>query len=306
MNGGTESGASASAQVSAVNYEQLVGAIREVVHRVVPLNATVLVVSRGDNQLLQLGPRRALHFPQEADGRYAGYHPADSDSAIALLENLRAQGADFLLLPSTAFWWLDYYEGFRQYLEQRYSVVEAGEHCWIAALTENLAGNADTGTMSAPATSPLGEQMRELLESLLPDDARTAILAVGRQNLVGLDRYETWLVPSTGREHSHGPSETLTRLEQNGVRFVVVPKTLYDWMEDQSDLADCLQERHHQITRQAHLCEVYELLPTPQSEPRAADVPPSAGPEKENGRARSFGESLRGLIFRTRRNDRPS
>ena len=47
----------------------------------IPRNATVLVVSRGDVELLRIGPRRALHFPQDEFGGYAGYHPQDSAAA---------------------------------------------------------------------------------------------------------------------------------------------------------------------------------------------------------------------------------
>jgi len=83
---GNEGGLAVATHLAPVEYEQLIGAIREVVHRVVPLNATVMVVSRGDDELTRLGPRTALHFPQDEDGRYAGYHPSDSDAAIAAYE----------------------------------------------------------------------------------------------------------------------------------------------------------------------------------------------------------------------------
>jgi hypothetical protein len=287
---GTEGGAPDSAQLSPGEYDELIGAIRGVVHRVVPSDATVLVVSRGDDELLALGPRRAMHFPQDEDGRYAGYHPADSDEAIALLEKTRAGGADFLLFPSVTFWWLDYYDGFKQYIEHRYRLVEAGEHCWIAALSEDAHGTAAKRYMAQPSTSPLAEQMGELLGSLLPEDARTAILAVAGQDSIELDGYETWLVPG----NSEGLRDALARLERSAVRFVVVPKTLFGWMEDQPEPAHDLQERHRIVTRQAHLCEVYELH-------RA-----TAGTEERNGSARSFGERLKSLIFRRRRNDRRS
>ena len=81
---------------------------------------TVLVVSKGDDSLLQLGGCTAHHFPQAEDGQYLGYHPATSGDAIAHLEALRQQGADFLLFPPTALWWLDHYTEFRSYLLRRY------------------------------------------------------------------------------------------------------------------------------------------------------------------------------------------
>ncbi len=53
----------------------------------------------------------AGHFPQDADGRYLGHHPSDSDDALARLEALRERGAEYLVLPATSYWWLDHYDG---------------------------------------------------------------------------------------------------------------------------------------------------------------------------------------------------
>ncbi len=75
-------------------YRDLVERIREVVDRELPPDATVLVVSDGDDELLRLGAsRRGWHFPQMEDGTYAGHHPGDSAEAIAHLESLREQGS---------------------------------------------------------------------------------------------------------------------------------------------------------------------------------------------------------------------
>jgi GT2 family glycosyltransferase len=91
-------------------YRDLVDQIRSVVDREIPADATVLVVSHGDDELLELGAnRRGWHFPQMEDGTYAGHHPGDSAEAIAHLELLRSRGAEYILFPETALWWLDYY-----------------------------------------------------------------------------------------------------------------------------------------------------------------------------------------------------
>ena len=118
-------------------YQQLIERIQRVVLSTLPPEATVIVVSKGDNELLKLKGRKAWHFPQTADGVYAGYYPADSAEAIAQLEALRATGGDFLLFPKTAFWWLEYYFEFKQHLERRYrEVVRQGDTCLIFALCE--------------------------------------------------------------------------------------------------------------------------------------------------------------------------
>ena len=40
-------------------------------------------------------------------GAYDSSRPRDSEEAIDRLEAIRARGAQYLLLPATAFWWLD-------------------------------------------------------------------------------------------------------------------------------------------------------------------------------------------------------
>jgi GT2 family glycosyltransferase len=118
-------------------YQQLVERIRVVAHATLPSDTTVLVVSKGDDELLKLNGRPAWHFPQTEDGMYAGYYPADSAAAIEHLETLRASGAGFLLFPSTAFWWLDHYTEFKQHLEYQYSIVVNQEDtCVIFSLCE--------------------------------------------------------------------------------------------------------------------------------------------------------------------------
>lgn len=116
-------------------YERLGDRIREIVRTELPPDATVLVVSKGDDSLLDLGGRPAWHFPQAEDGTYAGYYPADSTEAIAHLEALRAQGAQYLLFPSTALWWLEHYHYFKQHLDTRYrAAVSDDESCLIVDL----------------------------------------------------------------------------------------------------------------------------------------------------------------------------
>jgi hypothetical protein len=90
--------------------------LRTVVEEAVPPGATVAIVSRGDDSMLDLGVRRGWHFPRSSDGRYAGYHPADGDEAIAHLESLRDQGAEYLVVPEPSRWWLDYYDTFARHL----------------------------------------------------------------------------------------------------------------------------------------------------------------------------------------------
>jgi hypothetical protein len=107
----------------AASYRQLIRRARELVRAAVPRGALVLVVSKGDPALLDLYGRPARHFPQTAAGAYAGAYPAGSLAACLHLEALRARGADYLLFPATAEWWLEHYAEFRQHLERRYRLA---------------------------------------------------------------------------------------------------------------------------------------------------------------------------------------
>jgi hypothetical protein len=117
-------------------YQQSVSQIREVVRTALPPGARVLVVSKGDDDLLKLEGRSGWHFPQNKDGSYLGYNPADSPVAVAHLEQLRAKGAQFLLFPEPAFWWLDHYKELKQHLEARYRRIHSDDHCIIYQLAD--------------------------------------------------------------------------------------------------------------------------------------------------------------------------
>jgi hypothetical protein len=96
----------------------------------------VIVISKGDDELLRLDGKQGWHFPRATNGVYAGFYPADSAAAIAHLEELRAAGGDYLLIPETALWWLDHYAEFRRHLESHYRRVISRQQdgCVIFAL----------------------------------------------------------------------------------------------------------------------------------------------------------------------------
>lgn len=99
-----------------------VSAARELVRAHVPRSVPVLVVCKGDPQLLDLYGRPATTFPQGTDRKYAGFWPADGVAAVAHLEALRAEGSGILLLPEPYRWWLDRYPQMAAHLA-RYRVL---------------------------------------------------------------------------------------------------------------------------------------------------------------------------------------
>lgn len=104
-------------------YGDLVDRIRNLVSTTVRPGSTIVVVSRGDEQLLEFDTAQGWHFPQAPNGVYAGFHPRDSKEAIQHLEELRSRGGNYFLIPATAAWWLDFYREFRDHLESHYCVV---------------------------------------------------------------------------------------------------------------------------------------------------------------------------------------
>jgi glycosyltransferase involved in cell wall biosynthesis len=120
--------------ISRIPYETLVALIQESATRVIPAGASVLVVSKGDDSLLQMTGRRAAHFPQDANGNYSGYYPKDSAAAIDHLKTVQRGGATYLVLPRTSLWWLDHYIDFAKHLDSRGEKIFADETCFIYRL----------------------------------------------------------------------------------------------------------------------------------------------------------------------------
>ncbi|MDQ4068662.1 MAG: sulfotransferase [Actinomycetota bacterium] len=151
-------------QATPSDVEGLVTQVRSVTEAVTPAQTRVLVVSRGDDRLLEVSGRTASHFPQDENGDYLGYHPADSADAISRLEAQRERGAQFLVVPSTAFWWLDHYREFRMHLEKRYPVVAHQEDvCVIYSLDPQARIGLDLRLPTAePMTLPATEHLLTL------------------------------------------------------------------------------------------------------------------------------------------------
>lgn len=120
-------------------YERESERLREAIRAAVPAGAEVLVISRGDDALLELNGRCAAHFPQDENGGWSGHHPANSEEAIGHLEELRGNGAGYLVVPPTYHWWLNHYEGLREHLDSRYRTVVCDERAGAIYHLEEVA-----------------------------------------------------------------------------------------------------------------------------------------------------------------------
>ena len=104
------------------------------VEQVLPPDAAVLMLSSGDDELVELVDSVARHFPAEVAG-YAGGLPSDGDDAIALLNRGRAEGADYLVVPAAGRWWLEAYPELAACLDASHQRVHVDGDAVVYRLT---------------------------------------------------------------------------------------------------------------------------------------------------------------------------
>lgn len=132
---------------------RVVEAVRRAVATALPTGSTVMVVSRGDPDLVRLPEHNGHHFPSTNDGRYAGFHPADSSAALQELEH-RLSDAQYFLIPASSFWWLDYYREFADVLNTRYERVWSDEDCVIFRLSSRQPASVPFKRLRVVAPQP--------------------------------------------------------------------------------------------------------------------------------------------------------
>ena len=137
-----------------LHYQKLRKQIQKTVQNLTPEGAKVVVVSKGDGSLLNFAQREGWHFPQTDRGVYAGHNPATSSEAIAQLEALRLRGGNYLLIPASSLWWLDYYAEFRHHLERQYLRLSTPEDlCAFYQLSEQ--DSSGRSRQQQPCSPPL-------------------------------------------------------------------------------------------------------------------------------------------------------
>lgn len=254
-----------------------------------------MVVSRGDEALLRFEGRHGWHFPRALDGRYAGYHPADSTAAISHLEELRRLGAEYFVLPSTAFWWLEHYEDLRRHLD-RYQVLVRDDDCLVFHLVESGGGSADAsiGVSDEDLRHPLREKamIGELVKNLLPNGVPTAILSLPGGPEVAPAGCRSWQLSQDMAQNRSKFSEALAELARTGIRFFVVPRMAFEWLKRNPAHAESLQNGHRLVTRQQYACEIYQL----------SEKSPPVRPSRSEAQGSDGGgpAEMRGLLQRLR------
>jgi hypothetical protein len=121
---------------AAQQYQTLRQRVKELVQLTTPAGSTVLIVTKGDEDLLDIPGRHGWHFPRAVNGLFAGCYPGSSDEAIEHLRKLRSRGAQYLAMPSTSFWWLEFYVDFTNHLQQKHRLTAFQEDvCVVYRLT---------------------------------------------------------------------------------------------------------------------------------------------------------------------------
>jgi glycosyltransferase involved in cell wall biosynthesis len=94
---------------------------------------TFLIVDEGQWGEAILTDRRSIPF-LECHGTFWG-SPPDDETAIGELERMRGAGAEWIVFGWPAFWWLDHYRQFAQYLFSRFRCALANERLVVFDLT---------------------------------------------------------------------------------------------------------------------------------------------------------------------------
>lgn len=247
-----------SGHLGEVEYAELVARVHATVTASVPPGASVLVVSKGDAALVEIPGLAAAHFPQDASGDYAGYHPRDSTDATAQLRRLHLRGAEYLVIPATGRWWLKFYGGFAEHLASHCELVaDVADACLIYGLGRRGAQIRDIDCARPQASI---EQMRDYLENLIPKDTQVAVLETGAELAPALAPVQAAAVG--GEELERGSDEPLSRLAwlaQDGVDYLVVPRLADEWLDGRPELVSDIESRCRKIADQRHLCRVYDL-----------------------------------------------
>jgi hypothetical protein len=198
-------------------YRDQVDRVRAQVRATVPEGSRVLVMTRGDEALLRLDRRQGEHFPQSPTGLYAGHYPGDGEEAVAHLEKLRASGAEYLVIPAEARWWLEHYPELRATLEEDGELLASdAEAAEIYALTRGGAGSGESP--AALEAARIAPPVSSLLRALLPERAGVVLIGLGAE-AVDIDDRPCWRLPAE-------PVEPAIALAQaacgEGARFVVL------------------------------------------------------------------------------------
>jgi hypothetical protein len=269
----------------ALSYEDLAPRIAAVVEELTPVGAVVLVVSKGDEDLVRFDGRSGWHFPRAATGQYAGHHPLDGSWAVEHLESLRAAGGAYLVLPSTYYWWFEHYPELELHLRGRYERIGAPEEvCRVYRLLDLPAATPRVVPDLAEREQQRRCQpaMRALTGNLIPEDEVVLVWSEGDDDLLAIER-QAWHFPHDAAGRHVAPEGDGTRqvsqlrtLARNGVHYLVLPAASAWALSRRPALAAYLGRECRRLALRERVCVVYELNSGLESSTRKAHRPKEA------------------------------
>jgi RNase P protein component len=165
-------------------------------------------------------------FPQGPNGEFAEELP--EDAAIAQLEDLRADGAAYLIVPRARFGWLAERHRLAWQLQHRFRLMAEDEACRIFDLRNSR-------------ITPLAEAL------LTPEEP---IMAVGGERVPPpLGARRVWPVQAMA---------DIAKSQAAGVRVVVVPADAA-WSVENADVLQAIEHRCRKIATRPGVCEMFEL-----------------------------------------------
>ena len=251
--------ANGASRLGEAEYADLVARIHATVAAAIPPGSSVLVISKGDAALLAMPGVNASHFPQASGGEYAGHHPLDSAAAIAALEELRRCGAEYLVIPATARWWLEHYADLATHLATHGELVADEPDCCLIYGLGGFGAGAARPAQAGPRVSI--DQMRDYLQNLLSPEAKLVVLEDEAERISpGLAPLATvGLAPPEAAGGGESLLAELERLAAGGSDYLVVPRTLDEWFDRRSGLAARIEGACRTVADQRHLCRVFDL-----------------------------------------------
>jgi len=250
-----------SARLGEAEYRELVVRVQAAVSAHVPPGSSLLVVSKGDASLLELPGLTALHFPQDGSGGYAGHHPRDGAAATAELEQRRRAGAEYLVLPATARWWLRYYDDFAAHLAGHAEVVaDLPDTCAIYSLGSRCLAQGALGVPAIERPQASAEQIRDYLENLVTFGQRLVVLETVDGLVAALGSLRPARLRALDRESS--AERTLAELRllaDDDADYLVVPRSSDEWLDARPDFRAEIENNCRKIAEQRHLCRIFDL-----------------------------------------------
>src|SRR5262249_46325984 len=133
-------------------WESVVDRTREELSALIPPEDAFILADQGDWGSGLFADNRTVFPYVERDGQYWG-PPGDDEVAIQEFDRLRQAGARFMAFAEPAFWWLEYYSAFADYLRARFPCVLENERLVVFDLCPSVSKEPAGATMATAASA---------------------------------------------------------------------------------------------------------------------------------------------------------